>query len=170
MGKLIDALLSFSRLNRVELRKTIINTSELVQLVIRFFRSETRDRNIIFKVGQIPDCIADEQLIKLVWVNLISNAIKYTGKKPEAYITIGSIDKDSETVYYVKDNGVGFDMQYADKLFKVFQRLHKTRDFDGIGIGLANVNSIIKRHNGHCYAEGEVGKGAAFYFTLPKSS
>ncbi|MEI6048672.1 MAG: ATP-binding protein [Bacteroidota bacterium] len=168
MGKLIDALLAFSRLNRTELQKTNLNTFEIVKQVIRFFDSETQNRIIKFDIGHIPDCEGDERLIKQVWINLISNAIKYTGKKNEAVIEIGSIDHESETVYFVKDNGVGFNMQYANKLFGVFQRLHKPRDFEGIGIGLANVNSIIIRHNGSCSAEGEVNKGATFYFSLPK--
>jgi PAS domain S-box-containing protein len=167
MGKLIDALLSFSRLNRIELRKTTIKTSEMVHLAIRFFMSETEERKITFKVEQLPDCTGDEQLIKQVWINLISNAIKYTRKNTDANIIIGSFRQESETVYFVKDNGVGFDMRYSEKLFKVFQRLHRTRDFEGIGIGLANVNNIILKHDGHCSGEGEVGKGATFYFSLP---
>jgi signal transduction histidine kinase len=142
MGKLIDALLSFSRLNRIELRKTTIKTLDMVQLVIRYFRAETKERKIIFKLEQLPDCTGDEQLIKLVWINLISNAIKYTRNNTDASISIGCIRHESESVYFVKDNGVGFDMRYSEKLFKVFQRLHRTRDFEGVGIGLANVNNI----------------------------
>ena len=167
MGNLIEALLAFSKLNHVLLRKTAINSLAMVTQVIRFFETETQNRNIVFNIGQIHDCNGDEQLIKQVWINLISNAIKYTGKRAEAAIEIGSALQDSEIMYFVKDNGAGFDMQYAEKLFSVFQRLHKTSDFAGIGIGLANVNNIITRHGGRCSAEGEVGKGATFYFCLP---
>jgi light-regulated signal transduction histidine kinase (bacteriophytochrome) len=168
MERLIDALLSFSRYNRTELRRTTINTSDMVNNVIRFLEPDTQNRKITFRIGQVLDCEGDEQLIKQVWINLISNAIKYTGKKDKALITIGSIDHGNETEYFVKDNGAGFDMKYVEKLFGVFQRLHKTRDFEGVGIGLANVKSIVSRHRGHCSAEGEVDKGATFYFSMPK--
>jgi light-regulated signal transduction histidine kinase (bacteriophytochrome) len=167
MDRLIEALLSFSRLNRTELRKTSINSLEMVNHVKSFFEQETLNRNIKFKIESIDDCKGDEQLIRQVWMNLISNAIKYTGKKEEAIIEIGSFSRDSEIVFFIKDNGVGFDMQYSGKLFGVFKRLHKPSDFEGIGIGLANVNSIVTRHGGHCNAEGATGKGAVFYFTLP---
>jgi light-regulated signal transduction histidine kinase (bacteriophytochrome) len=168
MGRLIDALLSFSKLQRTDLRKSIINTTELVNSVIGYMNEDIKERNIEFRIGNIPDCMGDEQLIKLVWINLISNAIKYTSKNSKAEIEIGSIDNENENVFFIRDNGVGFDMQYAGKLFGVFQRLHHQRDFEGIGIGLANVNSIILRHGGTCSAEGEVDRGAAFYFSLPK--
>ncbi|MEI7726434.1 MAG: response regulator [Bacteroidota bacterium] len=167
MGKLIEALLSFSRLQRAAIRKRPINTLVMVQHIITFFEPETKNRNISFKIGQMLECNADEQLIKQVWINLISNAIKYTGKKAEAIIEIGSARQDNETMFYVKDNGAGFDMKNAEKLFTVFQRLHKPSDFEGIGIGLANVNNIVIRHGGRCRAEGETGGGATFYFYLP---
>jgi two-component system, sensor histidine kinase and response regulator len=168
MFKLIDALLSFSRLNRTEIQKTTIDSLSMVKKVIQFFEPETKSRSITFHVGQLHHCEGDEQLIKQVWVNLISNAIKYTGKRINAVVEIGSILRDREIVYFVKDNGAGFDMKYAAKLFSVFQRLHKTSDFEGVGIGLANVNSIITRHGGNCTAEGEIGAGATFSFTLPR--
>jgi light-regulated signal transduction histidine kinase (bacteriophytochrome) len=168
MGKLIDAILSFSRLNKSELRKATIRSENMVRQVIRFFEPETQNRNITFNVGPLHDIEGDEELILQVWTNLISNAIKYTGKKPEALIEIGSSTTASETTYFIRDNGAGFSMKYADKLFGVFQRLHKTKDFDGIGIGLANVQRIISRHGGRCHAEGEPDKGATFYFSLPK--
>ncbi|MFZ4520437.1 MAG: PAS domain S-box protein [Bacteroidales bacterium] len=167
MGLLIDAILSFSRLSMTELRKSNIRTSSMVQEVIRFFEPETRDRNIAFRVGPIPDIKGDQELIRQVWTNLISNAIKYTGKKDEAVIEIGSFQEPAGTTFFVKDNGAGFNMKYAEKLYNVFQRLHKSRDFDGIGIGLANVNRIISRHGGMCRAEGMTDNGATFYFTLP---
>jgi len=167
MEKLIDAILSFSRLNRVELRKTNIVSSAMVQQVIKFFQLEIKNRKITFNVESLPDVKGDEELIRQVWTNLISNAIKYTGKKPEAVIDIGSTSTDKETTFFVKDNGAGFNMKYAEKLFGVFQRLHKSSDFDGVGIGLANVSRIVKRHGGYCRAEGETDNGATFYFSLP---
>ena len=167
MGQLINAILSFSRLNQTELRKTMIHSSEMVQQVIRFFEPELQRRKINFLVGQLPDILGDEKLMHQVWTNLISNAIKYTGKTPESVVEIGSNSTDKETTFFVKDNGAGFNMKYAEKLFGVFQRLHKSRDFEGVGIGLANVNRIVKRHGGQCRAEGEPDKGATFYFSIP---
>ncbi len=168
MTKLIDALLSFSRLNQTALQKVVIESSKMVQQVIKFFEPDLLNRNIAFKVDKLPDIEGDEGLIRQVWTNLISNAIKYTGKKTEAAILIGSISDAGFTTFFIKDNGAGFNMRYADKLFGVFQRLHKTKEFDGIGIGLANVNRIIHRHGGRCRAEGEPGIGATFYFSLPR--
>ena len=168
MEKLIDGILSFSRLNGIELRKTRIRSSEMVQQVIKFFDPEIKNRKITIHVETLPEVKGDENLIRQVWINLVSNAIKYTMKKPEAVIEIGSSSSDNEITFYIKDNGAGFNMKYAKKLFGVFQRLHKSSDFDGVGIGLANVNRIITRHGGHCRAEGEVNTGATFYFSLPK--
>ena len=168
MGKLIDALLSFSRLNSYELKKTWIQSSEMVQHAINFFEPDIQNRAITFKVASLPDIFGDKELLRQVWINLISNAIKYTMKKQEAIIEIGCVSGDDEDSFFVKDNGAGFNMKHADKLFGVFKRLHLTRDFEGVGIGLANVNRIVTRHGGHCRAEGEVDTGAVFYFTLPK--
>jgi PAS domain S-box-containing protein len=168
MGQLIEALLSFSRLNQTELRKTTINSSEVVAQVIKFFDSEMTGRKITFYLEPLPEVKGDEELIRQVWTNLISNAIKYTMKKPEAVIEIGSTSNDNEITFYIKDNGAGFNMKYAEKLFGVFKRLHKTSDYEGVGIGLANVNRIVTRHGGHCRAEGEEDKGAIFYIGLPK--
>ena len=168
MGKLIEALLLFSKFNHVELKKNSINTSLLVNNVIRILETEIPGRKINFKVGDLTDCAGDEQLVKQVWINLISNAIKYTGKKHTAIIEIGNTDNQKETIYFVRDNGVGFDMKYAQKLFGVFQRFHNKSDFPGVGIGLANVNSIVTRHGGRCFAESKVNNGATFYFSLPK--
>ncbi len=140
----------------------------MVQQVIKFFEPDLLNRNIVFHVDTLPDIEGDEGLIRQVWTNLISNAIKYTGKKTEAAILIGSTSDAGFTTFFIKDNGAGFNMKYADKLFGVFQRLHKSKEFDGVGIGLANVNRIIHRHGGHCRAEGEPGIGATFYFSLPK--
>jgi Cu+-exporting ATPase len=167
MGKLIDALLSFSRLNRAEIHKTRINSESLISQSLKLFGSEIESRKIALKIDALPMVTGDQQLLGLVWTNLISNAIKYTGKKTDAVIEIGSIAGSGETIFYIKDNGAGFNMKYVDKLFGVFQRLHKPRDFEGIGIGLANINRIITRHGGKCWADGEIDKGAAFYFSLP---
>jgi PAS domain S-box-containing protein len=168
MGQLINAILSFSRMNRSPLRKTLINTSAMVDDVIRFFDLETQNRNINFRIGQLPDVKGDEKLIKQVWINLISNAIKYTGKQAEAIVEIGSICENGKVTFYIRDNGTGFEMKNAAKLFRVFQRLHAASDFEGVGIGLANVSRIVKRHDGSCSAEGEPEKGATFYFSLPE--
>lgn len=167
MNKLIEALLSFSRLSHVELQKTPINFSTLVTDIVKSLEPELLNRKVAFEIEQLLDCNGDIQLIKQVWVNLISNAIKYTGRKSEANIKIGCFRQDMQITYFVKDNGAGFDMKDAAKLFTVFKRLHKASDFKGIGIGLATVNSIITRHGGSCSAEGEVGNGASFFFTLP---
>ncbi len=167
MGQLIDALLSFSRLNSAELHKTNIDSSVIVKEVIKFFEPEFQNRKITFRVEQLPDSKGDERLMRQVWTNLISNAIKYTSKKPEAVIDIGSMATVGEITFFIKDNGAGFNKKYATKLFGVFQRMHKTSDFEGIGIGLANVNRIVRRHGGTCRAESEAGMGATFYFSLP---
>lgn len=167
MGELIDALLSFSRLNRTEIQKTQFNPNLMLNQLPDIFTDEIKSRNIDIRINEMPFMLGDYQLLRQVWINLLSNAIKYTGKKDQAIIEIGCFEQDSETIYFIKDNGAGFNMKYQDKLFGVFQRLHKTSDFDGVGIGLANVNRIISRHGGRCWAEGEVNQGATFYFSLP---
>ena len=168
MDRLIDAILSFSRLGKSEIRKTMINSFEMVQGVVTFFDSEVQKRKITIRVETLPEVNCDEELIKQVWTNVISNAIKYTGKKTEAIIDIGSVSGNTETTFFIKDNGAGFNNKDAGKLFGVFKRLHKSSDFEGTGIGLAIVNRIITRHGGRCWAEGEPGVGATFYFSLPK--
>jgi PAS domain S-box-containing protein len=168
MTNLINAILSFSRLNQTELRKTRIKSSGLVQQVIKFFEPDVQNRKITFNIEHLPDAQGDEELIRQVWTNLISNAIKYTGRKAEAVVDIGGESTEAGTTFYVRDNGAGFNMKYAERLFGVFQRLHKSRDFDGVGIGLANVNRIVRRHGGQCRGESEPEQGATFYFSLPK--
>lgn len=167
MGSLIDALLTFSRLSRTELQKTKINSQIMVAQVLKSFNEEMAGRDIEIKVSELPDTIGDETLIHQVWENLISNALKYSKYKEKAIIAIGSEIVDDKTVFSISDNGAGFDMKYADKLFGVFQRMHKSTDFEGVGIGLANVNRIVVRHGGKCWAESEVGNGATFFFSLP---
>ena len=169
MGNLIDALLNFSRLSRAELQRTKINSKVLIDKIIKNFGDEFEGRNIDIQLLEIPDLKGDENLITQVWINLISNALKYSRNKEKTIIEIGGKIENDKTTFYIKDNGAGFDMKYADKLFGVFQRLHKARDFEGIGIGLANVNRIIIKHGGKCWAEGEVGVGATFFFSVPNN-
>jgi PAS domain S-box-containing protein len=166
MGRLIDDLLAFSRLGRQFMNIQTLQPRQLVDEALTTLQSELTGRQIELKVGPLPDCQADPTLLKLVFVNLISNALKYTRKTPQAAIEIGCQCQNGEKVYYIKDNGVGFDMQYADKLFGVFQRLHRAEDYEGTGVGLANVQRIIHRHGGRVWAESRVNHGAAFYFTL----
>jgi PAS domain S-box-containing protein len=167
MGLLIDALLTFSRLGRAELQRTMIHSNKMVNRVIETFRDDMAGRSIEMNVSELPNAMGDEALISQVWVNLISNAIKYSRNRETAVIDIGGAVENDMIMFTITDNGAGFDMTYADKLFCVFQRLHKARDFEGVGIGLANVNRIVTRHGGKCRAEGEVGKGATFFFSLP---
>ncbi len=166
MGRLIDDLLDFSRVGRVKLRKAPVAMGRLVEEVRRGL--ETGGRRISWKVGELPEAEGDEALLRQVWVNLLSNAVKYTGKREEAAIEVGACREDGlGIVYSVRDNGVGFDMKYADKLFGVFQRLHAAGEFEGTGIGLALVQRIVARHGGTVRAEGRTGEGATFSFSLP---
>jgi light-regulated signal transduction histidine kinase (bacteriophytochrome) len=169
MGTLIDDLLDFSRIGRMALQKTNVNLEELVRETLGDFQEETKERKIICKIHPLPNVQADRALLRLVLVNLISNAVKFTGARAETKIEIGcSPDSNGETVIYVRDNGAGFDPNYVHKLFGVFQRLHSQEQFEGTGIGLANVQRIIHRHGGRVWAEGVVDNGATFYFSIPK--
>ena len=168
MGQLIDDLLAFSRVGRKELVKMNIQMTDIVQSICNELRNEQGDRNIEFKINELWPARADNTAIKQVWQNLISNAIKYSRLKEKTVIEIGSEIKKEEIEYYIKDNGAGFDMRYADKLFGVFQRLHSYEDFEGTGIGLALVQRIITKHGGKAWGKGAVDKGATFYFTLKK--
>ena len=171
MGNLIDDLLAFSRVGRAELQKTEVNLDELVQETLGDFQAETKERNIAWKIHPLPSVRADRALLRMVLVNLISNAVKFTGARAEAKIEIGSApNEDGETVIFIRDNGAGFDPRYAEKLFGVFQRLHSQDEFEGTGIGLANVQRIIHRHGGRAWAEGAVDGGATFYFSIPKQN
>jgi predicted ATPase/signal transduction histidine kinase/tRNA A-37 threonylcarbamoyl transferase component Bud32/PAS domain-containing protein len=167
MGELIDDLLNLSRFDRREISKQPIFLNELIQQVLSDLRSEQSGREIVFAIAQLPICQGDLSLLTQVWINLLSNAIKYTSYQPVAHIQIGYEIMDSEGVYFIRDNGSGFDMQYADNLFGVFQRLHREQEFEGTGIGLAIVQRIIQRHGGRIWAEASVNQGATFYFTLP---
>jgi PAS domain S-box-containing protein len=169
MGQLIDDLLAFSRLIKSDINVSAIDMDDLVKNVIADFGMTTDLSTKKITIDQLPETRGDRNMMKQVWVNLISNALKYSSKNKYAEIEIGCFKKDEADVYYIKDNGVGFNMDYAHKLFGVFQRLHGVNDFEGTGVGLAIVHRIISRHQGKIWAEGEVGKGASFYFTLPNN-
>jgi light-regulated signal transduction histidine kinase (bacteriophytochrome) len=166
---LIDDLLAFSRIGQSEMQKTEFNIEELVRETLGDFRAEKKERNIAWTIHAMPVVWADLALLRLVLVNLISNAVKFTGDRTEARIEIGCVPSGSdETVIFIRDNGAGFDPKYTGKLFGVFQRLHSQDEFEGTGIGLANVQRIIHRHGGRAWAEGVVDAGATFYFSIPK--
>ncbi len=166
MSTLIDGLLAFSRVGRSALRKQTVDLNEVAQSILENLTPELADRPIEWVRSELPPAQADPVLIQQVYANLIGNAVKYTGKRNAARIEIGSFNKNGEKIYFVRDNGAGFDMKYADKLFGVFQRLHSDTDFEGTGVGLATVQRIIHRHGGRIWAEAEPDKGATFYFTL----
>jgi len=166
MGLLIDDLLTFSRLSRAPLNKREVNNAKLVQSVINDLSSQQDGRQIDLRIGELPASTGDPALLKQVWVNLLSNAYKYTRLRETTVIEVGCSLQQKENVYFVRDNGTGFDMRYADKLFGVFQRLHRAEEFEGTGVGLAIVQRIIHRHGGRVWAEAAVDRGATFYFTL----
>lgn len=169
MGALIDDLLVFSRMGRAELRCQKVTFSRLLEEAVNLSKADTRERSINWKIGALPEVEADAAMLRQVWVNLVGNAVKYTRTRNPAEIEVGCLDdRNGEFVFFVRDNGVGFDMKYVDKLFGVFQRLHRSDEFEGTGIGLANVRRIITRHGGRTWAEGKVDAGATFYFSLPK--
>src|ERR1700730_1386228 len=170
MGDLIDDLLAFSRIGRAETQKMLVSLEQLVKEVVAEFRQETKGRDIAWKIGALPACYGDRSMLRLAIVNLVSNAVKFTRLRTQAEIEIGCMDGNrNEVEVFVRDNGAGFDMQYANKLFGVFQRLHLPEQFEGTGIGLATVQRIIHRHGGKVRGEGAVDQGATFYFSLPKA-
>jgi light-regulated signal transduction histidine kinase (bacteriophytochrome) len=167
MGKLIDDLLAFSRLSRADMQLMPLDMEELAKAAFHQLTTPQSRARIEFRPGALPPAIGDPTLIGQVWVNLLSNALKFSSKREWAVVEVGSRQDESETIYYVRDNGAGFDMQYAGKLFGVFQRLHSEREFEGTGVGLAIVQRVIHSHGGRVWGEGEVDKGATFFFTLP---
>ena len=166
MAVLIEDLLRFSRMSREPLNLQTVSVEEIVRLVLDDLHGEQEGRQIEITIGDLPSCQGDPILLKQVYFNLVSNALKYTRKCEIAQVEIGCKGVNSESIYYVKDNGAGFNMNHADKLFGVFQRLHSAADYEGTGVGLAIVQRIIHRHGGRIWAEAAVDQGAAFYFTL----
>jgi light-regulated signal transduction histidine kinase (bacteriophytochrome) len=169
MGMLVDDLLNLGRIGRHEVRLQVTGLDSVVSDVLRELQPETDKRNVQWKIGRLPYVECDPPLLRQVFQNLLSNALKFTRPREKAIIEVGQEIRDGVSVVFVRDNGVGFSMKYADKLFGVFQRLHRSEDFEGTGVGLATVERIIRKHGGKIWAEAELDKGAIFYFTLGKS-
>jgi two-component system, sensor histidine kinase and response regulator len=171
MTRLIDDLLAFSRMGLSDLQQTSVDPQVLLEEALRQIQPEIGTRNIVWKKNPLPPLQADPALLRQVFINLLSNAVKYTRQRDPAEIEIGCLPESADEItIFVRDNGAGFDMKYAPKLFGVFQRLHRQEEFEGTGVGLANVRRIIVRHGGRTWAEGKVGGGATFYFTLPRKT
>jgi light-regulated signal transduction histidine kinase (bacteriophytochrome) len=166
MGQLIDDLLAFTQLNHEPLRKREIAMTELVRQALDELRPGYAQRQIEFTLRDLPVCQADPALLKQVWVNLLDNALKFTRQQTGARIEVGYHEEQGKPIYFVRDNGVGFDMQYEPQLFGVFQRLHRREDYEGTGIGLAITKRIVQRHGGRIWAEAALGQGTTFFFTL----
>ena len=166
MGELIDDLLAFSRLSRQSISLSSVDTRNLVSQCLEDLESTHKDRAIEFSVGELPSCLGDRALLKQVWTNLLSNAIKFTSTRQRASVQVGALCESGKVAYFIKDNGAGFDMKYANKLFGVFQRLHRNDEFEGTGVGLAIVQRIVHRHGGQVWADAVLDQGATFYFTV----
>jgi two-component system sensor kinase len=169
MARLIDDLLALSRLGRHEIRKGNVNMTAMVRKVFAQLKSQEPARDLKLIIKDLPPSLGDQSLLYQVMENILANAIKYTNLRKTAVIEVAGKDQENESIYYVKDNGIGFDERYADKLFGVFQRLHGGEAYEGTGVGLAIVKRIIERHGGRVWAEGKVDEGAIFYFALPKN-
>lgn len=167
MNGLIESLLCFSNVSRQSLTKRPVQTAALVQSILQELKAENPDRTIDIRVAELPDCVGDEALLRQVFTNLLSNALKFTRSREKASVEIGVRKIDGETVFFVADNGAGFDMRYAHKLFGVFQRLHTREEFEGTGVGLSIAQRILHRHGGRIWAEAEPDKGATFFVTIP---
>jgi len=166
MGNLITHLLAFSRVGRESLTKQPVELVAQVRDALEELRTEQSGRQVEVSIGELGMCKADPALLRQVWLNLLSNALKFTRQREVAMIEIGCQNVSDGCIYFVRDNGTGFDMQYADKLFSVFQRLHRLEDYEGTGVGLATVQRIVHRHGGRIWAEAQVNSGATFYFTI----
>lgn len=167
MGRLIDDLLAFSRTSRKDMHLEDVDLKTLTQEVFDELRELKPERQLNLEIGELPGCRCDRSMMRQVLINLLNNAMKFSEKKPEVRIVVGGYGDKAENVYFIRDNGAGFDMRYVDKLFRVFQRLHSSEEFEGTGIGLAIVKRVITRHGGRVWAEGKIGEGATLYFTLP---
>jgi PAS domain S-box-containing protein len=165
MGRLIDDLLNFSKLSMHPLEKQMVQPALIVKEILREIRMDPSTKSVEFKVGELPPCQADPTLLRQVYANLISNALKFSRNREHPLVEVGSLTKDGHLIFFVRDNGIGFDMRYAEKVFGVFQRLHTTQDYEGTGVGLAIVQRVIEIHGGHIWVESEVNKGTTFYFT-----
>ena len=168
MGQLVDDLLSFSRLGRKEIIKSAFSMPVLIEQILKELKLESAYKNANIKMTVTHNAPSDLNMMRQVWTNLIDNALKYSSKNKSVEIEIGSAEDKKNIVYFIKDNGVGFDMEYVDKLFGVFQRLHSEKEFEGVGVGLAVVKKIISKHGGQVWAESKINEGAAFYFSLAK--
>jgi signal transduction histidine kinase len=167
MGALIDDLLAFSRISRAEARASTVSLRQLVNEIVEEMRHDMAGRIVSWRIGDLPDLYCDRSMLRMVFMNLITNAVKFTRPRERAEIEIGSYEDARGVVVFVRDNGVGFDMKYSNKLFRVFQRLHETEEFEGTGIGLATVQRIIQRHGGTVWAEGSVNGGATLSLAIP---
>ena len=170
MGKLIEDLLTFSQISRDPIRKRPVDLRRLASEALEELRDELQGRDVEVVIDELPACLADRALLKQAFLNLMANALKFTRPRERAEIRVGFTQLNGETVYFVRDNGVGFDMHHVDSMFLAFHRLHKTHNFEGSGVGLALVKRIIERHEGRIWAEGETNRGATFYFTLGERS
>ena len=169
MNALIDDLLALARLGRVQIKKTLINMTVMTNQVFTELRADTPNRDLHLTIGDLPPALGDHALLYQVMVNLLANAVKFTKARQTAVIEVGGRIEDQENIYSVKDNGAGFDALFIKNLFRPFQRLHRSEEFEGTGVGLALVKRIIQRHGGRVWAEGKVDEGATFYFSLPKN-
>jgi len=169
MGLLVDDLLNLGRIGRHEVRLQVTGLSSLVNETVADLEADCEGRQVEWKIDSLPFVECDPGLMKQVFQNLLANAVKFTRPRSRAVIEVGQKDQDGMPIVFVRDNGVGFNIKYADKLFGVFQRLHRQEDFEGTGVGLATVQRIIQKHGGRIWAEAELGKGATFYFTLGNS-
>ena len=167
MGVLIDDLITFTKLNRQEIQSSFINMYEMANSAFLEHVSKDDRKKIDFRLKHIPPTFGDESLVRKVWVNLVNNAIKFSSPKSNRFIEIGVLKKNAEEIYFVKDNGIGFDMDDSESMFEIFKRLNDEKEFEGLGVGLSIARRIIQRHNGRIWAEGKAGEGATFYFTLP---